>query len=59
MTSKDSLYVAETEVIKYRKLTSKRISKGDMGAGESRQGTRPDQPHQDPTAEEEIAAAVN
>jgi len=30
-----------------------------MGAGESRQGARPDQPHQDPDAEEEIAATVN
>ena len=29
--------------------------KGDMGAGESRQGARPDQPHQDSDAEEEIA----
>jgi hypothetical protein len=34
--------------------TDKRISEGDMGAGESRQGTRPDQLHQDPDAEEEV-----
>jgi len=30
-----------------------------MRVGEGRQGTRPDQPHQDPDAEEEIAVTVN
>jgi len=29
-----------------------------MGAGESRQGARPDQPHKNPDAEEEIAVAA-
>ena len=59
MTSKDSLYVAETEVIKYRKLTSKRISKGDLGKDKGRQGTRTDESDKDLAAEEEIAVTVN
>ena len=46
-------------VFSFNSCTDKRISEGDMGAGEGRQGARPDQPHQDSAAEEEIAATVN
>jgi hypothetical protein len=42
-------------VFSFNSCTDKRISEGDMGAGESRQGTRADESNQDPDAEEEIA----
>jgi hypothetical protein len=40
-------------VFSFNSCTYKRISKGDLGTGEGRQGARPNQPPKNPNAAEE------